>query len=72
METEGRREWREQEQEQEGKSKSKREEGASSPFYNESSLPGCCMVIVGQGLDKMLTKNLSPVFASIEMHIFVS
>jgi hypothetical protein len=37
------------EQEQEG------EEGASSPFYNASSTPGCCQITVGRSLDKMLT-----------------
>jgi hypothetical protein len=31
-----------------------REEGASSPIYNESGTPGCCQVTVGWSLDKML------------------
>jgi hypothetical protein len=31
------------------------EEGASSPFYSGSGLPGCCQVTVGQNLDRMLT-----------------
>ena len=39
------------EEEQEGK----REEGASSSFYSESGIPGCCQVTVGWSLDKMLT-----------------
>ena len=30
------------------------EEGASSPFYSESGLPGCCQVTMGQSLDRML------------------
>ena len=29
------------------------EEGASSPFYNESGIPGCCLVTVGQSLEEM-------------------
>lgn len=45
---------------QEGKNKreareQEQEEGASSPFYNESGLPGCCQVTVGWSLDRMLT-----------------
>jgi hypothetical protein len=32
-----------------------REEGASSPFYSGSDIPGCFQVTVGQSLDKMLT-----------------
>ena len=39
--------------EQESK-KAKRAEGPSIPFYSESGTPGCCQVIVGQSLDKML------------------
>ena len=39
--------------EQEGKME--QEEGASSPFYSGSGLPGCCQVTVGQNLDRMLT-----------------
>jgi hypothetical protein len=31
------------------------EEGASSPFYSVSGLPGCCQVTVGWSLDKMLS-----------------
>ena len=31
------------------------EEGASSPFYSESGIPGCCWVTVGQNLDIVLT-----------------
>ena len=42
------------EEEQKGK---KREEGASSPFYSESGIPGYCQVTVGQSLDKMLTPS---------------
>lgn len=34
---------------------SKREEGANSPFYRESGIPGCCQITVGWNLDKMLT-----------------
>jgi hypothetical protein len=34
------------------------EEGASSPFYNESGIPGCCQVTVGQSLKEMLTVML--------------
>ena len=29
--------------------------GASSPFESGSGLPGCCQVIMGWGLDKMIT-----------------
>ena len=36
----------------------KREEGASSPFYSESGIPGCCQVTVGQSLDRMLTMSI--------------
>jgi hypothetical protein len=36
-----------------------REEGASSPFYSESDIPGCCQVTVGRSLDKT---NREPVF----------
>ena len=36
---------REQEREKE------REEGASSPFYSESDIPGYCQVTMGQSLD---------------------
>ena len=32
-----------------------RAEGASSPFYSESGIPGCCQVTVGQSLEEMLT-----------------
>jgi len=50
-EREGGREWgegtRRKEQEQ--------EEGASSPFYSESGMPGYHQVTVGRSLDKMLT-----------------
>ena len=30
--------------------------GASSPFYSESGIPGCCQVTVGWSLDKMSTR----------------
>jgi hypothetical protein len=36
--------------EQEGKK-------ASSSFYSESGIPGCCQVTVGRSLDKMLTQS---------------
>ena len=39
----------------EDQEKQESEEGASSPFYNESGIPGCCQVTVGQSLDEMLT-----------------
>ena len=32
-----------------------REEGASSPFYSGSGLPGYCQVTMGWSLDRMLT-----------------
>jgi hypothetical protein len=35
--------------------KQERVEGVKSPFYSESSTPGCCQVTVGESLDKMLT-----------------
>jgi hypothetical protein len=41
---------------QEGK-RAREEEEASSPFYSESGIPGCCQVTVGQSLDKMLTRR---------------
>jgi len=31
------------------------EEGASSLFYSESGIPGCCQVTVGRSLDRVLT-----------------
>ena len=39
---------------------SRRAEGASSPFYSESGIPGCCQVTVGWSLDKMLTIVVQP------------
>ena len=42
-----------------GARKQEREEGASSPFYSESGIPGCCQVTRGvegrANLDNMLT-----------------
>ena len=32
-----------------------RKEGASSPFYSESGIPGYCQVTVGRSLEEMLT-----------------
>jgi hypothetical protein len=32
-----------------------RQEGASSPFYSGSGLPGCCQVTVEWSLDRILT-----------------
>jgi hypothetical protein len=58
---EGGREWgksgkRVREQEQEDKKmEQEREEEASSPFYNESSIPGYCQITMGQSLDEMPT-----------------
>ena len=34
-----------------------RERGASNPFYSGPDLPGCCQVIVGWSLDRILTVN---------------
>jgi hypothetical protein len=31
--------------------------GANSPFYSESGITGCCQVIVGWSLNKMLTNT---------------
>jgi hypothetical protein len=40
-----------------------REEGASSPFYSGSDLPGCCQVTVGWSLDdRMLTLSSRSVY----------
>ena len=36
-----------------------RADKASSCFYRESGIPGCCQVIVGQRIDKMLTVLVS-------------
>jgi hypothetical protein len=47
----GGREWGERgkgKQEQEKAREQERDEGASSPFYSESGLPGCCQAIVWQ------------------------
>ena len=53
MGREGGREEQEQEKAREQESK----EGANSPFYSESGIPGYCRVTVGQSLDRMLTLN---------------
>jgi hypothetical protein len=34
------------------------EEGASSPFYSGSGLPGCCQLTVGWSLDRIPTHCL--------------
>jgi hypothetical protein len=39
----------------EGKEGEESEEGASIPFYSESGTSGCCQVIMGQSLERMLT-----------------
>jgi hypothetical protein len=49
---EGRARSRRPEQERE------REYRASSPFYSESGISGCCQVTVGWSLDKMLTDGI--------------
>ena len=36
--------------EREARIRGKREEGASSPFYSGSGLPGCCQVTVGRSI----------------------
>jgi hypothetical protein len=42
-------------------------EGASSPFYSESGIPGCCQVTVGRSLDRMPTEgNFTTPIASLE------
>jgi hypothetical protein len=41
-----------------GGKESKREEWASSSFYTESGIPGCCQVTVGQSLEEMLTGSI--------------
>lgn len=40
-----------------GQREGKKEEGASSPFYRESVISGCCQVTVGRNLDKILRVN---------------
>jgi hypothetical protein len=39
----------------EDQEKQESEEGASSPFYNESGIPGCCQIIVERSLDLIPT-----------------
>ena len=53
MESEG-REGEHELEDRVGARKDKREEGASSPFYSESGIPGCCQVTVGQSLEAVL------------------
>jgi hypothetical protein len=46
MEREGGRVWGEGEEEK-AREEQESEEGASSPSYNKSGIPGCCQVTVG-------------------------
>jgi hypothetical protein len=34
-------------------------EGTHNPFHSGPGLPGCCQIIVGWSLDRMLTKPVS-------------
>ena len=36
------------------------EDRVSNPFYSEADTPGCCQVIVGRCLDRMLTTPVRP------------
>ena len=81
---EGGREWgredrvgtREEQEPKRTRKEQERGEGASSPFYSGSGLPGCCQVTVGRSipgccqvtvgwsLDRMLTRSPIATFVS--------
>jgi len=52
--------WRERGQKGKRVREQEHEEGANSPFYSESGIPGCCQVTMGWSLKGMLTFTPPP------------